>query len=748
MKRYLLLLLAASSFTQAATFNVSTTPELRNALTTAATNGEDDIIIIADGTYKTTDDDEGTFIYFSNESNALTLIGSSSENVILSGNSTHQVFSHNSTEDAPLKLEKLSVLDGNASESGGGVYTDYSIDVIDCDFSNNTTTIFGGGFYVDSGNDFESTSVTKVTNSTFTDNTAQGSGGFYTFSTLETSVVNSTFTNNTVSSDNAGFYARVVRVVNTVFKNNQATFGGGGFGSRNAIVENSTFLSNSAVSGDTASRNGSSGGFYSFYTAHVKTSRFENNIADTYNNQHTSISEAAGGFVTKQAIVENVTFKNNSSSCEKESNGRLSCAGAFIASQDVSVKNSIFTGNIVSVNSVDIISIGAVVSSTLDISNSLFNLNSSGVYIESGEDNIISNSIFIDNNNSDINGGLDVIILNMNNNYIDTSNVSVSNFESNNIFGVNLGFVDEVNGDYSLTEFSELIDAGTTNIAGLDLPIIDINGNNRIVGGGIDIGPYEFSTTRPTIHSFTYSGIAKEQSELSFSTDYTLADGRDVNDISYDFMNDGNYTALNIYTYNTAGTYTIGVKVTDNEGEFSTTTTSVTIAELPFSEMTYEQKLIKAIAPEYYESLLVEIDLEKSDSFNLGKQYVQDNLSEFSLVTEAAQTIAVATATSTGIASGENNVINNPVAYGLNIVVGLSKEGIAQLPTGWKMISIPEDITDLSVFDGAKIVWFFSNETQAWTGYSSNSNTVQQMKDKNIAVITSLSAGDGIFIEM
>ena len=137
-----------------------------------------------------------------------------------------------------------------------------------------------------------------------------------------------------------------------------------------------------------------------------------------------------------------------------------------------------------------------------------------------------------------------------------------------------------------------------------------------------------------------------------------------------------------------------------------------------------------------------------STGISTGKQYVQDNLSEFSLVTEAAQTIAVATATSTGIASGENNVINNPVAYGLNIVVGLSKEGIAQLPTGWKMISIPEDITDLSVFDGAKIVWFFSNETQAWTGYSSNSNTVQQMKDKNIAVITSLSAGDGIFIEM
>jgi hypothetical protein len=49
-------------------------------------------------------------------------------------------------------------------------------------------------------------------------------------------------------------------------------------------------------------------------------------------------------------------------------------------------------------------------------------------------------------------------------------------------------------------------------------------------------------------------------------------------------------------------------------------------------------------------------------------------------------------------------------------VVGLSKDGIAQLPDGLKMISIPEDVADLSIFDDAKIVWFFNNEDQAWTG--------------------------------
>ncbi|MBD3798255.1 MAG: hypothetical protein IE887_11165, partial [Campylobacterales bacterium] len=94
MKKLLLLptLLTVSLLAQ--TFNVSTTPELRTALETAATNGEDDTIVLADGTYKTTDDGGGTFIYFSNEANKLTLQGSSAENVILSGDNQNQIFNH------------------------------------------------------------------------------------------------------------------------------------------------------------------------------------------------------------------------------------------------------------------------------------------------------------------------------------------------------------------------------------------------------------------------------------------------------------------------------------------------------------------------------------------------------------------------------------------------------------------------------------------------------------------------------
>ena len=79
----------------AETFNVSTTQEFRQALQDAATNGQADTIILANGTYKTTDDGGGTFTFFDNENYDLTIQGSLPENVVLSGDNTHQVLNFN-----------------------------------------------------------------------------------------------------------------------------------------------------------------------------------------------------------------------------------------------------------------------------------------------------------------------------------------------------------------------------------------------------------------------------------------------------------------------------------------------------------------------------------------------------------------------------------------------------------------------------------------------------------------------------
>ncbi|MDD2905078.1 MAG: choice-of-anchor Q domain-containing protein, partial [Sulfurimonas sp.] len=239
-------------------------------------------------------------------------------------------------------------------------------------------------------------------------------------------------------------------------------------------------------------------------------------------------------------------------------------------------------------------------------------------------------------------------------------------FGSNNIYdGVTLGFVNEANGDYNLTASSDLIDAGTTTITGITLPTTDLNGNARIVGGSIDIGPYEFSTTRPTINSITYTGVAKEQSTLTINVDYTLADGRTLESVEYDYLNNGTYTTSNTYTFNSTGTYKVNVKITDSAGEFSSSSLSVTVAPLAFADMTDEQKLIKAIDPVYYDAVVAIIEESKTASntsgYELGlydgKEYVKNNPAAFSLLTQAEANASVGDAVQA--------VINNPSNYGL-----------------------------------------------------------------------------------
>jgi len=132
----------------AETFNVSTTQELRQALLDAATNGQDDIIILADGTYATTDDGGGTFVFLDNENYDLTLQGSSPENVILSGGNTHQILNARtvSIDLMTIKLKNLALKFGYSTESGGGIGTEEKLDIENCIIASNETTRHEGAF--------------------------------------------------------------------------------------------------------------------------------------------------------------------------------------------------------------------------------------------------------------------------------------------------------------------------------------------------------------------------------------------------------------------------------------------------------------------------------------------------------------------------------------------------------------------------------------------------------------------------
>ena len=362
---------------------------------------------------------------------------------------------------------------------------------------------------------------------------------------------------------------------------------------------------------------------------------------------------------------------------------------------------------------------------------------------------IIANSIFLDNNNSDINGSDGVIITHLNNNYIDTSNVGIANFKSGNIFdGVNLGFVDVENGNYNLTASSDLIDAGTTEIEGLTLPDTDLNGNARIAGGNIDIGPYEFSTTRPTINSIKYTGDVKEFSELTFSVDYNLTDGRSLSSIEYDYENNGTWTASNYHTYEKAGTYTYAVKVTDSENEFSIKKQSITISELPFSEMTEEQKLKKAIDPQYYNEIISIIENREDSSYSSGVSTGENNVISDPHAYNLYNATDINASRDRGFSEGKQYVLDNLNEFNLipKTDIVLTSEKIAAFNSGWTLTSTPLAITDLSIFDSVAIIWIYNNETASWSAYSSDSPMKEKIEQSGITLLTTIPAGSGIWV--
>ena len=343
---------------------------------------------------------------------------------------------------------------------------------------------------------------------------------------------------------------------------------------------------------------------------------------------------------------------------------------------------------------------------------------------------IIKNNVFINNGNYDINASEDSAS-NINNNYIDTSNVFGPKLLSSNIFSnVVLGFVDEINGNYHLTAISDLIDTGTNDYAdkfivdGVNYLAYDYEENNRSVGANMDIGIYEFTTSKPTINSFTHSEDAKTLQETSFTVEYVLSDGREISEISFDYLNDGTFSTEETHIFSEAKTYQITAKVTDDSGEFSLRTIAVIVSALPYDEMTDAQRLINATNPLHYEDILSIIEQGKVDAEDAGilegkvtgEEYVLNNLTEFNLIDKST--------------------------------VEFTTASLATLPIGWSLVGISLNITDLSVFDDATIVWSYDNSTSSWGAYSSDAEMKRKITDMpGINLLNTIPAGSGVWIE-
>lgn len=131
-----------------------------------------------------------------------------------------------------------------------------------------------------------------------------------------------------------------------------------------------------------------------------------------------------------------------------------------------------------------------VVNAALWCSNSLFVGNSAGVKALLDISHFY-NCVFQSNG-----GQTDLSVVNFStvyHCYVDETELDPLVYKKGNIFGGNLDLVDSDADDYHIGLASVLINAGTIDVGDAELPARDLDGNPRVFGTTIDIGPYELA---------------------------------------------------------------------------------------------------------------------------------------------------------------------------------------------------------------------------------------------------------------
>jgi len=144
-------------------------------------------------------------------------------------------------------LTNCTFTENSAEASGGGMYNlgNSNPSVTNCTFSGNTAVTYGGGMH--NSNNASPT----MTNCTFTENLAEASGGgmYNSLDSLPT-VESCTFLGNSAANGGGMYnYDSSPTVTNSTFSGNTATFWGGGMyneSSSSPAITNCTFTENSA----------------------------------------------------------------------------------------------------------------------------------------------------------------------------------------------------------------------------------------------------------------------------------------------------------------------------------------------------------------------------------------------------------------------------------------------------------------------------------------------------------------------
>lgn len=587
---FLCVLLFNNAFAQ--TIYVSQTAQLRQALESAALNGEADTIILSSGVYKTTDDGLGTFKFSDSQDYNLTIQASDGADVILDGANTHQVLNLTNTKNTTFFIKNISITNGNTQDGYAGIYASKNLELVHCTVNNHKAK--SGAVYAYD---------LKIVDSNISNTQFQSKD----ITTYATNSVNLYLKNSYISNnENSAIFFSGVGTIEDSFLSDNNKSGLGSTG--NTLVLKNTHIVNNGergissgvngnlkISDSNISNNGKSGIYIDFGTkALISHSDISNNTDGIY------------VFNTGKVAVLNSILQYNSS---YGFSANLTTGSVALLINSVLAHNKIgFKGP------------GLVV-------NTLFDQNS--------QDDIVTDSgkTYIFNNYVDY-----LKILESTSSYSTIlkkdniqSNLSPLNFAENYIPQNGMGIIDaglNLEAQTFINYLSEFSSDTTFNTQVHAVLKSDKLHNARINGTNIDIGAYEYESvpytgTAPTI-TFVGAMDYKLYATATISFNIALAQGRTIRELWIDNGN-GTYasfpittTILNV-TSSSIGTKTVKIKVVDSESEISEKLFILNILDLTTQEaIEYGKNQCK----ENPASCGIGITSDTNSSSNITKAYV------------------------------------------------------------------------------------------------------------------------------
>ncbi len=345
---------------------------LREAISLANTNGEDDVITLAAGTYAialtgTGEDDNALGDFNLTERNrSVTLQGLGADQTIIDGAALDSVLQ---TEiDVTLVVRDLTIQNGNSLFVGGGIHAFGPLQLERVSLRNNTARSSGGGILAAStlvvadslfdGNQgkqggaiWSDGPTLSIHRSRFLSNqavdpdgAAAGSehGGGVGTGQADTIIVDTTFRNNRATGFGGGIYfadelseGTMLDIRGTTFDRNEAASGGGlkvasgFFGDVSAAVENSTFYNNDAIGDFFNSIDGNGAGIANDGTLTLTNVTIARNFA--LDNGGGLANGLAGNVMMLNTLIANNYAPNGS---EGVNDGTITSAGGNLIADD------------------------------------------------------------------------------------------------------------------------------------------------------------------------------------------------------------------------------------------------------------------------------------------------------------------------------------------------------------------------------------------------------------------------------